>query len=70
MGRTIIRDLRKSAGMTQLDLSLASGVSTTYLQALEAGKFPIRRRTPGMTAVCQALGVSEEQIRGENGGTP
>lgn len=67
--RTIIRELRSSAGMTRLDLSLASGVSTTYLQTLEAGKFPLRRRTPGMVAVCEALGVTEEQVRGEAGGT-
>lgn len=63
--RTLIRDLRLSASMTQTDLAIASGASIAYVQRLEAGVFPKRHGTPAMTAVCDALGVAEAHVRGE-----
>lgn len=64
--RSLIRDLRIAANMPRrIDLALKAGVSTTYVQELENGLYPKRHGTPAFTAVCEALGVSEDQIRGD-----
>ena len=52
--------LRKKRGLSQLDLSLASGVSKNYLSDLENG-----RRNPSvllLQRIASALGVSLEKL--------
>lgn len=51
----IIRQKRREKGMTQTDLSVASGVSFRVIQRIEAGEGDVKLES--LTAIAGALGV-------------
>lgn len=55
-----MKNLREIRGMSQLDLSLASGISQTSISQIESGK-----KKPSLATflkLCDALGVSPESV--------
>ena len=56
-----IKDVREARGMTQEELSKASGVSRVTISGLENGTTRATT-TKTLVAIAQALGVSVEQI--------
>ncbi|MBL8616368.1 MAG: helix-turn-helix transcriptional regulator [Deltaproteobacteria bacterium] len=56
----MLRDLRKRVGLTQTALAVRTGMSQSYLAALESG----RRRSPGfatLNALCDALSLTADE---------
>jgi len=59
--KTVLRELRESKEMTQVDLAKKSGVAQGYISALEAGK----KKTPGLDVLkrlARALGVPVTEL--------
>jgi transcriptional regulator with XRE-family HTH domain len=56
-----LRELRQHAGLTQLQIAERTGVSNTYISALESG----RKQAPPrviVTALASCLGTTEESL--------
>lgn len=57
-----LKNLREMKGMSQLDLSLASGISQTAISQMESGK-----KNPSLATflkLCDALEISPESVLG------
>ena len=54
-----VREKRKEYGLTQLDLSMKTGVGIRFVRELEAGKPPIRldKSNPVLALFAAAVGV-------------
>lgn len=56
-----LRELRKSAGVTQADLAASIGVSNTYISALESGRKPAPPHAL-VSAIAARLGVPDAAL--------
>jgi len=56
-----LRELRRSAGLTQAVVAEAIGVSNTYISALESGRKPAPPQAL-VTALAACLGVEEDAL--------
>lgn len=60
---TNLQKYRKAAGMTQLELAVASGVSLRTLQDYEQGRKPISQAAAvTVHRIAEALGVTIEEL--------
>jgi transcriptional regulator with XRE-family HTH domain len=62
-----LRELRTAAGLTQQQLAVKAGLSMSAVAHLEGGRIP-DPRVSTLLALAKALGVTLDQLAGDEGG--